>query len=469
MNGKFALVVHPELETARRVSEALGDAGLKVMAATSDADALARLGQFFVPDVVVTGLDPSHQDGSLVLGHLRENPLTRHVPAVVLTSGEPEERRRGLRLGVTYMVPPPYDGEELVLNTRLALERHRDQHLLTGSLEQLPVTDLLQTAETARRTGIVTLRGGGRTGTLWLRDGRIVDAEIDDGRRGKEAVLALALWQEGAFEADFRKFAAGEVEAPTLSFDFEFPFRHGAQKVHIGFVRSPLDKEIIVTVNRVRALALTLSAEIRHDAAGGRLRDAAGATVVVADPDFWRALESLYDNREPDERRAELHRLGMQWGLHHALRVEGFVQSQHRRTLREVELQVALESLSGSIGVLGLGRFDVDLAYRERGLLLVEHHGSPFAAILSERDATRCDLLAGLHAGFLSYVSGRRLAAREITCSQAPGAACRFVVGTERRLARLFDPVAGSVDAHLLVALGVRVRTAGDRREPVHG
>jgi len=79
------------------------------------------------------------------------------------------------------------------------------------------------------------------------------------------------------------------------------------------------------------------------------------------------------------------------------------------------------------------------------------------------RDGPRCDVLAGMLAGFLSYASGRSLAAREIGCGAAPGTPCRFVVGTERRLERLLEPVAGSDDAHLLLALDVHpaVREAG--------
>jgi hypothetical protein len=177
---------------------------------------------------------------------------------------------------------------------------------------------------------------------------------------------------------------------------------------------------------------------------------------VATSADFWHALDALYADRDPAERRTELHRLGLQWGIQHALRVEGFVQRQHGQTLREVELQVALGSLSGSLGVLGLGIFDVHLGYRDRGLLLVEHRDSPFTDLLGERDGRRCAVLAGLHAGFISYISGRSLEGREIHCSETPGTPCKFLVGTRRRLERLFDPPAGSPDAHLLVALGLR-------------
>lgn len=74
---------------------------------------------------------------------------------------------------------------------------------LSGSLEHLSVPDLLQTAEANRRSGRITLRHRGRFGTLWMRDGRVVDAALDEGPRGREAVYEMALWDTGLFEADF--------------------------------------------------------------------------------------------------------------------------------------------------------------------------------------------------------------------------------------------------------------------------
>lgn len=284
--------------------------------------------------------------------------------------------------------------------------------------------------------------------------------EADLARRDPGEVLGKNFFREVApctqvqeFEGRFRTFVDTEGGEPSLSFDFEFTFRHGTQKVRIGFVRSPLDKEVIMTVNRVRDVDLSQSAEIRHEAATGLLRDHAGHLLVAANGDFWHSLDALFADRRPAERRAELHRLGMGWGLRHALRVEGFVQRQYLQTLREVELQVALESLSGSIGTLGLGRFEVLLRHRQRGALVIEHYDSPFARMFDDVDGTRCDLLAGVHAGFLSHLSGRGLTAREIACSRQAGVPCRFVVGTERRIERLLDPVEGSSDAHLLMAL----------------
>ena len=160
----------------------------------------------------------------------------------------------------------------------------------------------------------------------------------------------------------------------------------------------------------------------------------------VAGEDFWRSLYAVWSHAPAGRRREQLHRLGHEWGLLHARRVERIVQRDHGGTLREAELQMALECLLGSLAVLGLGRFDVDFALRRKGLVSIDHHHSPLARIFSDHEEPCCDPLAGLHAGFLSHLSGRQLAGVEIHCGRAPGEPCRFLIGAPNRLEKLLRP-----------------------------
>lgn len=286
--------------------------------------------------------------------------------------------------------------------------------------------------------------------------------EADLARKDPGEVLGRNFFREVApctqvqeFEGRFRELVSGATPEPALTFDFEFRFRHGSQAVRIGLVRSPLAQEVIVTVNRRRRLDLPLAAGVQADAAAGRLDDAAGLRVTLANEDFWLALDGLWRHAPEGQRREALHRVGRDWGLRHAQRVERLVQRMHQVTLREAELQMALECLSGSLGPLGLGRFDVLFRYRQRGLLVIDHSGSPFPGLLGEsREDRSCDLLAGLHAGFLTHLSGRVLSGLELRCGRSTGEPCRFAVGTEARLQRLARPAEGSTDAELLASLG---------------
>lgn len=284
--------------------------------------------------------------------------------------------------------------------------------------------------------------------------------EADLARKDPKDVLGKNFFREVApctqvqeFEGRFRDFVSGAGGKAQMAFEFTFAFRHGHQRVRIGFVRSPVEREVIVTVNRVRQLDLPVQPRMAFQSVEGNWIDDAGRRVVNVGEDFWLALDRLYAGHPESERRRILHQLGKAWGISLVERVESYVQESHDETLREVELQVALQCLSGAVGLAGLGRFEVNLGYREQGLMVIRHQASPLAATPFDHDEERCHLLAGLHAGLLSHLSGRDLVGREASCSPKASTPCLFVVATEERLERLFLAEAGSADADLRASL----------------
>jgi predicted hydrocarbon binding protein len=600
-------------------------------------------------------------------------------------------------MGLLSVVFPPYDGEEVVLTTKLAIEKHRSDQLLFGSLEQLSVPDLLQTAEAGRRTGTVTFQHDGSKGTVWLRDGYVVDAEVEGESRGEDAVYTIAVWSEGTFEADFgdldieeqfrippstllleamRRFDEesatgmtipampeqepesksapdyaivdlslvvlnvvgsyalnhlhptlirqrfeelrselndqhpllgifnvtdegavtvsdadlGEIEEDQLArgvslwvdaifqrldgalawrfslsrlarliapwsdqldesgfsenlgigemeedaedethesdgiIDSPVPvgclvldddgvvqtvsiygprvgrvdpaliagktlgeilpsdialladrltdrLESGARELEgvaigrevigcghleyllrIAVVKQPSGHGCIVTINRLRDQRRSLSPEIERDPLTGSLRDGKADRLLVANEDFLQAFEGLFARSLMHRHHELLQRFGKKWGLRHAMRLEQVVQRDYRKTLREMESQMALELLSASVGVFGLGSFEADLSYRDNGLVIIRHLTSPFPGIFAGAGGA-CPILSGFHAAILSYLAGRQLAAREVHCSREPGDECLFVVATEERLTKLLIATPGSADHELLAEI----------------
>jgi len=209
MSRDLVYVVHPEPTIAAKLSGGLEAADYEVvgMSTVEEAEAITGSRQFVIPDAILTPLGDVGSGDSVLITLFQSNPLMEQIPLVVVATSEKDERRRALRMGLLSTVFPPYDGEEVVLTTKLAIEKHRSDQLLFGSLEQLSVADLLQTAEAGRRTGAVTFQHDGKKGMVWLRDGFVIDAEVEDESRGEEAVYSIALWTTGTFEANF-----GEVE-----------------------------------------------------------------------------------------------------------------------------------------------------------------------------------------------------------------------------------------------------------------
>ncbi len=693
MKRDLAYVVHSDQVIARRVADALRESDFEVSSMTTleDAEYVIRERQFDLPDAILTPLRDMESGDSILIRLLESNPLMEQIPLVVIANAGAEERRRALRLGLLGVVAPPYDDEEVTLTTKLAIDKHRHDQALFGTMSQLSVADLLQTAEVGRRSGAVTFQHDTEKGRLWLQDGKVISAEIQGGLGGKEAVYEIATWETGTFEADFgsvdveptfclspsellleamrrlderraatkddikaivreetldsaltmlntvttyasnhmevnlvlerlesirdelleesgplggfRLGPAGEVSlepgwdlhgapedfagyvstwiirfftqmeealawrftkkrladlvspwqqrmeklgfvgfldrsdeesfvgtvsgsgmrqpvvrgslpegcllldgdlrveayAPfglrvnhldsetvtgrlflgllteeasavaevvlkslslmpvedrsSASTEFEVSAGHHGGMWRINLVRRIVGSGFIVTLARLRDLSGSLAPVIDRDPLSGALRDAGRGRVVLANEDFLDAFESVFTKHMGFRHHEFLRELGQKWGIRHAFRLEQHVQREYGKTLREMETQMALELLSSSIGVLGLGSFEADLSHRDAGIIVVKHQDSPFPGHFVSVSGGACPILSGFHSAVLTYLSGRRLAAREFSCAASPHEGCVFIVATDERVAKLSIAVPGTPDHELVTEI----------------
>jgi hypothetical protein len=81
-----------------------------------------------------------------------------------------------------------------------------------GSLAELHLPDIIQLVSVSAKTGVFHLTDGPLKGQIYLHDGRIVHATLDE-ISGEEAVYALAIWNQG----DFRFEPAPASEIRTIS------------------------------------------------------------------------------------------------------------------------------------------------------------------------------------------------------------------------------------------------------------
>jgi len=81
-----------------------------------------------------------------------------------------------------------------------------------GSLAELHLPDIIQLVSVSGKTGVFHLTDGPLKGQIFLHDGKIVHAQIDEAS-GEEAVYALAIWRQGEF-----RFEAGvDTESRTIT------------------------------------------------------------------------------------------------------------------------------------------------------------------------------------------------------------------------------------------------------------
>jgi hypothetical protein len=81
-----------------------------------------------------------------------------------------------------------------------------------GSLTELHLPDIIQLISVSGKTGVFHLTDGPLKGQIYLHDGKIVHAQLEDAV-GEEAVYTLAIWSQGDF-----KFEPGtSTELRTIS------------------------------------------------------------------------------------------------------------------------------------------------------------------------------------------------------------------------------------------------------------
>jgi len=70
-----------------------------------------------------------------------------------------------------------------------------------GSLAELHLPDIIQLVSVSGKSGVFHLTDGALKGQIYLHEGKIVHAQLED-TAGEEAVYALAIWRQGEFRFD---------------------------------------------------------------------------------------------------------------------------------------------------------------------------------------------------------------------------------------------------------------------------
>lgn len=91
--GGCALIVDDNQDTREILGALLDDLGFSAEVAINGEEALAYIGHK-IPDLIVLDIMMPRLDGFSVLARLHGNPLTRHIPVVVITALSSEQIER---------------------------------------------------------------------------------------------------------------------------------------------------------------------------------------------------------------------------------------------------------------------------------------------------------------------------------------------------------------------------------------
>jgi pSer/pThr/pTyr-binding forkhead associated (FHA) protein len=95
---------------------------------------------------------------------------------------------------------------ETEARSRMAVTANRrpPPRSMSGSIEEIPLPDLLQLLSTSRKSGVIVLRADHGVGKIYLRKGQIYFAGIDDSFNmgPRKAIFRMLTWTTGFFELE---------------------------------------------------------------------------------------------------------------------------------------------------------------------------------------------------------------------------------------------------------------------------
>jgi CheY-like chemotaxis protein len=164
------------------------------------------------PDAILCDYKMPGLDGRQLFEKLRGREKTRHIPFLFMAGrADIEERLRPLVDGVEDFIIKPFLLKDLIRITKKVVDRLHLEKLqksasrpgvIQGHLEEMSMTDLLQSLEMGQKSCRLVVRKGTERGELYFSGGQCRDAKIDN-VDGDDAVYKVILWTEGEFEIDF--------------------------------------------------------------------------------------------------------------------------------------------------------------------------------------------------------------------------------------------------------------------------
>lgn len=247
-----------------------------------------------------------------------------------------------------------------------------------------------------------------------------------------------------AFEGRFRRFVAGSRAPEDQRFEFVFDFAFGAQRVGVELHDAGEQERFYLFVNRksvgaprdvVGEIAASQRALAPNEAALGVQRDERERRFVDAPVAMFAALRSTFAKLAPQSSALFAHEWGVQWGRRAAIDLEVDSLERTHRSLDEQSMSAAAKALGDYLERRGWGRVEFDFSPVREGLVLVTIDRSVLAESAPRSPLGRsgttdgaCALIAGLLAGALSHLAGRKLVGREVCCVTHGAPRCEVVL-----------------------------------------
>ena len=213
MAQETILVVDADQKSQKLLEVSFKKEGYHVLVTETIKDAIKTIGAER-PDLIICDTDLPDGDGFTLCEQLKLNPKFASIPFLFLTEDEELSRKmKAFELGAAEYLQKPIFIKDVTSRVKLQLQELNksrlhdagDEELITGSLDDITVIDLLQTIESRDRSGILELeREQDIRAEVSFHKGNILDAECGP-LRGEEALYRLMLWPKGTFRLEYKE------------------------------------------------------------------------------------------------------------------------------------------------------------------------------------------------------------------------------------------------------------------------
>ncbi|MGH2397711.1 MAG: response regulator [bacterium] len=199
------LVVDDEPKWLRIVSLYLSNRDCHVDTALSGEEAIKKVAAEH-PDLIIADIGMPGMDGYELCSRLRRDASTRTIPFIFLTARDQDQDKiKARKVGADDYLIKPCPLERLAQSVETVMDRIEqarkiplDRIGMSGRIEEVDLLDMIQTLELDQKTGALVLSHGERTGTLYFRNGVIVEADLRSPKR-EEPLFRLLGWKTGRF------------------------------------------------------------------------------------------------------------------------------------------------------------------------------------------------------------------------------------------------------------------------------
>ncbi|HOX38339.1 MAG TPA: DUF4388 domain-containing protein [Candidatus Brocadiia bacterium] len=207
MRAYVAVIIGPDEERGSVLSGCLRIAGYKVMRAEGIESAIPLL-ESCDADVVIAGMGNIQHGNEALYERVQVIRRNAGVPFVFLCADEAAEKElRATDRPCCEYTREPVRPPELLRRVAMALKRAQNewtrQETIEGDTDSLPLADVLQALGLNGRTCIVEMTGADSIGTIFLKQGQIVQADVGEAD-GMEALKTMLSWRKAQYSVSFQ-------------------------------------------------------------------------------------------------------------------------------------------------------------------------------------------------------------------------------------------------------------------------